>query len=65
MKKYTFGGPKVKNWPLGPENGIRGPTSVWSYDISIHRSGILHGARKHILLVVKTAKISHQSPKSV
>jgi hypothetical protein len=30
----------------------------------IHRSGILHGARKYILLGVKKAKIGAQSPKT-
>jgi hypothetical protein len=36
MKKiHTFGGQKGKNRPLEPKNGIWGPKSVWSCDISI------------------------------
>jgi hypothetical protein len=54
-KKYTFEGQKGEK---KPKNGIWGPKSVWACDI-IHRSGILHGARKIILLGVK------KSPKSV
>jgi hypothetical protein len=36
MKKiYTSRGPKGKNWPLEPKNGILVPKLVWSCDISI------------------------------
>jgi hypothetical protein len=37
MKKYTFGGQKGKKRPPEPKNGIWGPKSVWSCDISIDR----------------------------
>jgi hypothetical protein len=37
MKKYTFGGQKGKNRPPKPKNGIWGPKSVLSCDISIER----------------------------
>jgi hypothetical protein len=38
MKKiYTFGGQKGKNKPSEPKNGIYGPKSLWSCDISIDR----------------------------
>jgi hypothetical protein len=36
-KKYTFGGQKCENRPSEPKNGIWGPKSVWSCDISIDR----------------------------
>jgi hypothetical protein len=36
-KKYTFGGQKGENKPSEPKNGIWGPKSVWSCDISIDR----------------------------
>jgi hypothetical protein len=36
MKKiYTFRGQKGENRPPEPKNGIWGPTSIWSCDISI------------------------------
>jgi hypothetical protein len=34
-KIYTFRGQKGKNRTLEPKNGIWGPKSVWSCDISI------------------------------
>jgi hypothetical protein len=55
-KKYTFGGHKVENRPPEPKINM----VVWY----IHRSGILHKARKNILLGVKKVKISPQSPKT-
>jgi hypothetical protein len=36
-KKYTFGGQKGENRPAEPTNGIWGPKSIWSCDISIDR----------------------------
>jgi hypothetical protein len=36
-KKYTFGGQKGENRPREPKNGIWGPKSIWSCDISIDR----------------------------
>jgi hypothetical protein len=36
-KKYTFGGQKGEHRPPELKNGIRGPKSVWSCDISIER----------------------------
>jgi hypothetical protein len=36
-KKYTLGGQKDENRPPGPKNGIWGPKSVWSCDLSIDR----------------------------
>jgi hypothetical protein len=35
MKKYTFVGQKGKNRLSEPKNGIWGPKSVWSCDMSI------------------------------
>jgi hypothetical protein len=60
-KKFTFGGQKGEKRPSEPTNEIWGPKSVWS---CVHRSGILHGARKNLLLGVKKVKISLK-PKSV
>jgi hypothetical protein len=38
MKKiYTFRGQKCGNEPSEPKNGIWGPKSVWSCDVSIER----------------------------
>jgi hypothetical protein len=51
-KKYTFGGQKGKNKPSELK------ISVIVRHIHIHRSGILHGVRKNIVLGVKKAKIS-------
>jgi hypothetical protein len=36
-KIYTFGGQKGENRPSEPKNGIWGPISIWSCDISIDR----------------------------
>jgi hypothetical protein len=58
MKKYTFGGQKVYNWPPG----IWGPKSVWSCDISIERE--FHMKQKKYSWRVKKTKISLQSPKT-
>jgi hypothetical protein len=62
-KKYTFGGQKGENRLPQPKNGFWGPKSIWSCDIS-HRSGILHKAKKFILLGDKKTKIGPQSPKT-
>jgi hypothetical protein len=57
-KNNTLGGQKGENRLSEPKNRIWGPNSVWS-------CGILHGrAKKTILLVVKKAKKSLQSPKT-
>jgi hypothetical protein len=34
---YTFRGQRGKNRPPEPKNGILGPKSIWSCDISIDR----------------------------
>jgi hypothetical protein len=60
-RKKTFWGQKGENKPSEPKNGIWGPKSVWSCDISI---GNFTWSKKNILLGVKKAKISLQSPKA-
>jgi hypothetical protein len=57
-KKHYFGGQKGENEPSEPNLGPK------QYGRVIYRSGILHGVRKNILLGVKKAKISLQSPKT-
>jgi hypothetical protein len=49
MKKIcTVRGRKCKNEPAEPKNGILGPKSVWSCDISIERE--FHMKQKKIYL---------------
>jgi hypothetical protein len=54
-KKYSFGDQKGEYGPPEPKNGLV---------IYRHRSGILHGVKKNILLAVKEAKIRFQRPKT-
>jgi hypothetical protein len=62
MKKiYTFGDKIGEKKPSDPKNGIWSPKAIQSY---IHRSRMLCGARKKILLGVKEVKNSLQSPKA-
>jgi hypothetical protein len=62
MKKiYTRRGQKGENRPPEPKNGIRGPKSVWSCDISIVREFYMELGK--IYFWVKKAKISLQRPK--
>jgi sigma54-dependent transcription regulator len=50
-----------KRQKICPKNGICAQNQ---YGRVIYRSGILHGARKNILLGVKKVKISLQKPKT-
>jgi hypothetical protein len=60
MKKiYTFRGRKCENKPAEPKNGICGPKSVWSCDISIDREFNMEHEK-----ITLRAKIGPQSPKT-
>jgi hypothetical protein len=41
-------GQKGKNWPSDPKNGILGPKSVWSCDISIEREFHMKQKEKYL-----------------